>query len=106
MASEGRKRVRNVDCDGCPEGKTLLAGKRRKLLDAFLHDRHLSTELMQPGYQIKGERQIMRMRQLACASKCCVALVQRLVRIAQEPQRTGQIAKGYYSGILRIEKGE
>jgi hypothetical protein len=82
---------------------TFLAGKRHGLRDALSHGGHLAAELMYPGREVEHKRQTMRMRRRPCGGERLLALVERLVWIAQEPQDTGEIGEGCYPSILPIE---
>jgi hypothetical protein len=83
---------------------TFLAGKRHGLRDALSHGGHLAAELMYPGREVEHKRQTMRMRRRSCGGEHLLALVERLVWIAQEPQDTGEIGEGCYPSILPIEE--
>src|SRR5215470_10713245 len=87
-----------------PVWKLLLSGELDSGFGVFLGETHLATELMKCGNRVPGKTQAIRVRKLLHQSHCLLALRQRLVRIAQIPQRPGSKAVTHHASILPIER--
>src|SRR5262249_34842792 len=88
-----------------PEGKALLVSERHGSLSTLLGALSLPAALMEPGNSVQGIIQAERMRQRLTQGQRLVDPLQRLSRIAQQPQGQGPIEQTHEPEMQAIHKG-
>src|SRR5262249_36147380 len=86
-----------------PVWKSLVRGKLESGCSMLLGGRPLAAELMEYGSFAQSETQAQRVCDLVRQGHGCLAPGQRLVRIAQIPQRPGGTAETYHANVLHEE---
>ena len=87
-------------------GKPMLRSEGERCFRTLTRCGCLAAKLMARGHQSQDMRKAVEMAQLLGQRACLVALLQGLLRIAEQPERPGVLATAAHTGIMTsVERG-